>query len=125
MKRALSLTAALLLMTAVSSCGGGPFTIGEWHASSSCTADGTMEILESGNVRSLGEIQYHMSSSGMPSIWCEGLVHRWPTTGEIEGYEFSSDPGDPLEFTVGADGYQYLAGAGTVTTPEGKVVELP
>lgn len=121
--RALVGGVAVLVVTA--GCGVGSFTIDELEAATHCSGTGTWVILASGEARALGDIDVHLSSAGMPTPWCEGLVHRWPEGGEISGYEFTSDPSDPLEFTVGADGYVYRGGTGTVTTPEGKIIELP
>ncbi len=125
MSRWRTLAAGTALLMVVGACGGGPFTIEEFKADTGCTADGVMEITASGQTRAVGDIEYFMISAGLPSPWCEGLVHRMPDGVEISGYVFDSEPGDPLEFVVEADGYVYLAGSGSVTNPDGKVTNLP
>ena len=67
-----------------------------------------------------------MRKSGLPSAWCNGTIHVWKGKVTYEGYTFESSTDDPLQFAVDKDkGYRYVEGKGTVTTPEGKVVELP
>jgi hypothetical protein len=116
--------AGAVLALAVGACSSGPFTI-EWYPASGCTGDGTMIILASGSVQTVGEVQYQMSSAGMPSMWCEGLVHQFQDGAEISDWVFGSDASDPLTFEVTADGYVYVGGTGSVTDPEGSVTQLP
>ena len=120
-----SLTVGTALMVVIGACRGGPLTIEEFSADTGCTADGVMEITASGTARAVGDIRYNMISAGLPSLWCEGLVHRLLDGAEISGYLFNSDTDDPLEFEVTADGYTYLSGTGSVTDPDGKVTNLP
>ena len=120
-----SIPVLVALVVVVGACSDGPFTIEEFGADSGCTADGVMEITASGQSRAVGDIDYNMISSGLPSAWCEGLIHRLQDGAEISGYVFNSEPGSPLEFEVTADGYTYLSGTGSVTDPDGKVTTLP
>jgi hypothetical protein len=115
---------AVVLVLGIGACSTGPFTI-EWYPTSGCSAEGTMLLLEDGGVESLGDIQYSFSSAGMPSIWCEGLIHEFEDGAQISDWTFGSESGDPLRFEVTADGYVYVGGSGSVTDPEGNVTELP
>ena len=60
-------------------------------------------------------------------FFCHGAVHTWGGTGlEYAGFIFDSDVNNPLQFTVDADiGYVHIGGTGTVTMPDGEVIELP
>lgn len=119
-------TLAVALLLVVGACGGGgPYTIEELSGDTGCRGDGTMEILDDGSVRPVGDIQYEMLTDGFPSPWCLDLVHRWLGPLDVEGYTFDSSPDDPLEFTVMEAGYTHSGGSGTVTTPDGDVVTLP
>lgn len=96
-----------------------------FRADTGCSAEGTVEITADGQAVAGEDVEYFLPEGGFPTIWCEGITHRWPERTELEGYVFESNPGDPLEFTVAEDGYVYASGSGTVTTPEGEVVEFP
>jgi hypothetical protein len=115
---------AILVFVLGACSGGGPFTI-EWYSVSGCEAVGTVELLPGAQMRTVGEIEYRFSSGGSPTMWCEGLLHRWIGASEFEGYTFDSSEDAPLEFEVTAEGYVYKGGTGTVTTPEGKTITLP
>jgi Tol biopolymer transport system component len=59
-------------------------------------------------------------------LWCPGAKHTWTGTLTYEGYTFESNATDPLIFLVTTDGsYQYFAGTGKVTQPDGQVIEFP
>ena len=64
--------------------------------------------------------------NGQFTLWCYGAKHTWMGTLSYGGYTFSSNANDPLQFTVTKDkGYVYTMGKGSVTFPDGKVVNLP
>jgi hypothetical protein len=70
-----------------------------------------------------GDIQ--MSNSNW-YVWCYDAKHTWIGTLTYAGYTFASDANDPLQFTlVQGLGYVYIAGKGSVTSPDGSVVTLP
>lgn len=117
--------AMLALMLIAAACSSGPYTIEEFTADTGCTADGMMEVSASGSARAVGDIEYNMISAGLPSAWCEGMIHRLLDGAEISGYVFNSEAGDPLEFEVTRDGYAYMSGTGSVTDPDGGVTDLP
>jgi len=59
-------------------------------------------------------------------IWCYGAKHTWIGTLTYAGFTFASDASDPLQFIIDQNrGYVYLAGKGSVTSPDGAVVSLP
>lgn len=69
-----------------------------------------------------------LSTDGRPALWGHGSKHMY--IGEVkdigEGYSFKSAEDDPLQFKVDKDkGYTYVKGKGTVTTPNGRVINLP
>ena len=60
------------------------------------------------------------------TVWCYGAKHTWIGNLTYGGYTFDSDENSPLQFTLDqTDGYTYLGGKGSVTQPDGRVVELP
>ncbi len=60
------------------------------------------------------------------NIWADGVTHTWIGKCTYRGYLFDSDAGKPLVFRVDKDnGYTYVGGKGTVTTPDGKSTTLP
>ena len=64
--------------------------------------------------------------NGQIVVFCYGAKHTWIGTLTYSGYTFTSDATDPLQFTVVKDqGYVYVGGTGTVTSPDGSVVTLP
>ena len=121
---------SLVIACLISACGG-PFTIKheKFAADDACDAEGTIELrMEGGKLRSVtgSDFQVFMRKSGFPSAWCHGVRHVWKGKATYEGYTFESSPDDPLQFVVDrSKGYVYVEGKGTVTTPEGKVVDLP
>jgi hypothetical protein len=75
----------------------------------SFTLQGTIEVMNSQNL-----------------IWCYKVKHTWVGTWTYAGYTFTSDEADPLQFTIDPDkGYIHIGGAGTVTLPDGTVINLP
>jgi hypothetical protein len=63
--------------------------------------------------------------NGKFAVWCYGAKHTWISTVSYSGHTFSSDADEPLQFVVDKDkGYVHVAGKGTVTLPDGTVVEL-
>jgi len=64
--------------------------------------------------------------NGQIVVFCYGAKHTWIGTLTYSGYTFASDTTDPLQFKVVKDqGYVYVGGTGTVTSPDGSVVTLP
>ena len=60
------------------------------------------------------------------NIWADGVTHTWIGRVSYEGYVFDSDQNKPLSFLVNKDnGYTYVGGKGTVTSPDGKSTTLP
>ena len=60
------------------------------------------------------------------TIWCYGAKHTWIGNLTYGGHTFDSDENSPLQFILDQrDGYTYLSGKGSVTQPDGKIVELP
>lgn len=113
--------------------GGGSLVIDEIAADEACTAEGTLEMGPNGSSRATKGTEFQLQN-GLPSIWCEGIVHRWvkgggelpvPTDEGKATYVIDSDADDPLEFVVTEDGYTYQSGSGSVTMPDGDVVDLP
>lgn len=131
MKKIHLLVLMAILMTTLSGCGSGTYTIKdeEFKASDICDGTGTFEIVsENGSVQAkvLGDVKSHMLKSGMPGIWCHGFIHQFTGTVKVNGYTFVSDASDPLKFTVDRKkGYYYTSGKGTITDPKGKVTNLP
>ena len=73
------------------------------------------------NVSGMAEIR-----GGRFVIFCVGAKHTLIGRVTLHGYVFDSDSKDPLRFVVGSDnGYVYVAGKGTVTSPDGRVQSLP
>jgi len=59
-------------------------------------------------------------------IWCYGAKHTWIGTLTYAGYTFASDASNPLQFIIDQNrGYVYIGGKGSVTLPDGAVVNLP
>ena len=58
-------------------------------------------------------------------LWCYGAKHTWIGTLTYAGYVFESGEYEPLLFVVTSDGYKYVSGNGTVTSPDGSVTTLP
>jgi hypothetical protein len=59
------------------------------------------------------------------AIFCYGARHTWIGTLTYAGYTFTSDDINPLQFMVTEDeGYIYVQGNGSVTTPDGETVAL-
>jgi ankyrin repeat protein len=70
-----------------------------------------------------GEIEF---INMKPTIWNVGAIHVIAGTLKIGAYTFASDDTDPLEFQVSlSEGYVFVKGMGTVTTPDGTKVTLP
>lgn len=60
------------------------------------------------------------------TVWCYGAKHTWMGSLVYDGYTFISDNNNPLQFMIEKDrGYVYLKGSGSVTYPDGKVIEFP
>jgi hypothetical protein len=59
-------------------------------------------------------------------VWCYDARHTWIGTLTYADYTFASDASDPLVFVVKENqGYVYMGGKGSVTEPDGTVVNLP
>jgi Tol biopolymer transport system component len=90
---------------------------------SSCTTDATINGVDDSGFQVGGTISMR---DGAWALWCPGAKHTWTGTLSYEGYTFASDATDPLVFLVTSDGgYQYVAGTGKVTQPDGQVIEFP
>ena len=60
------------------------------------------------------------------TIWCDGARHTWQGELTYAGYIFASDASDPLQFMLDeAQGYIYVAGRGSVTSPDGTIARFP
>ncbi len=63
---------------------------------------------------------------GKLTVWCYGAKHTWQGTLTYAGYTFASDAATPMQFTLDKDkGYIYVTGKGSVTFPDGKIVQFP
>jgi hypothetical protein len=63
--------------------------------------------------------------NGQWVLWCYSAKHTWIGTLTYAGYVFESSENEPLQFIVTSDGYKYVSGNGTVTSPDGSVTTLP
>lgn len=104
-----------------------PFSIqnGEFEASYKDTCETDVEIIsvEGTSFRARGTISMRNSQF---VLWCYGAKHTWLGRLTYAGYTFSSETNTPLQFMVDKDrGYLYVAGDGTVTLPDGTIVNLP
>ena len=62
---------------------------------------------------------------GKRQIFCPGAKHKWVGTLEYGGYRIRSKTGDPLRFRLDPEqGYVFAGGQGSVTQPDGKIVNL-
>jgi hypothetical protein len=108
----------------LTSCG--PFKIDDFYISTGCKGEGTLQIQSTNdNIKTWGTVQ--LSGNDMRYMaWCDGLVHEWKGTSTLKGYTIVSDPNDPLQFVLDLDeGYYYKKGTGSITTPDGKEIQLP
>jgi len=63
--------------------------------------------------------------NGEWALFCYGAKHTWIGTLTYAGYTFTSDENNPLQFMVTeGQGYIYVKGDGSVTTPEGETIVL-
>lgn len=121
----------LIITFLANACTRAPFTIEDekFVATDVCDAEGTfrMEMLRGKlKVQALTSIKAHMIKDGIPSPWCHGVRHVWGGKATHGGYTFQSNADDPLQFVVDRKkGYYYEKGQGTVTTPDGKVIQFP
>ena len=131
MRKASVIALLAVFLSTLPGCGSEGFVITheDFQASDRCEGTGTYQISVENNsivAQAQDEIQVLMLKDGLPSIWCDGLTHQFVGTVVAFGYEFESDPTDPLEFLVDKNqGYRYVSGKGTVTDPDGKVTTLP
>jgi len=59
------------------------------------------------------------------AVFCYGAKHTWIGTLTYAGYTFASDANDPLKFIVDENkGYVYVGGKGSVTSPDGSIINL-
>jgi hypothetical protein len=58
-------------------------------------------------------------------LFCYGAKHTWTGTQTYAGYVFESSENKPLIFLVTIDGYKYISGDGTISSPDGHVTKLP
>lgn len=86
-----------------------------------CKVD--VQIQASGNsFRVSGQGEFHNGEM----VWlCYGAKHTWIGLVTYSGFSFSSDSNAPLQFKLDKKGYVYLSGTGTITFPDGTVVNLP
>jgi hypothetical protein len=63
--------------------------------------------------------------AGKEELFCVGARHEWSGTLTFAGHTIQSDAAKPLKFTVHpVKGYVYTGGAGRVTLPSGRTVDL-
>jgi len=121
----------LITFFLANACTRAPFTIEDekFVASDICDAEGKFKmVMHRGKLASqaLTGIKVHMIKDGLPSPWCHGVKHVWVGKATHGGYTFQSSADDPLQFVVDRNkGYYYEKGKGTVTTPNGKVIQFP
>ena len=92
--------------------------------------DGKVQISQNpdGSYRISGQVMTTFNPDGGVSqnIWADGVTHTWIGKVSYERYVFDSDQTKPLIFRVDKDnGYTYVGGKGTVTSPDGKSTTLP
>jgi hypothetical protein len=127
----------LSISLAVVGCGGSstaasapPFVVNDAAFAMSTTQTGCINKLRITGVSSAGlEVKTEAGSwaafdkDGNIEVFCPGALHTWVGTLTYSGYTFASDSTRPLQFTVG-NGYAYIGGKGTVTSPDGSTVTL-
>lgn len=76
------------------------------------------------NIIGTGKSVFQFCKSEM-NMFCYGAKHKWVGRSSYAGYVFDSDKKDPLQFMSTEEGYVYVKGKGTITLPDGSVVQLP
>lgn len=92
--------------------------------------DGNLQIKQNpdGSYHITGKIMTTFDADGGTSqnVWADGVTHTWIGKVRYQNFVFDSDANKPLVFRVDKDnGYTYVSGKGTVTTPDGQVTSLP
>jgi hypothetical protein len=92
--------------------------------------DGQVRISQNpdGSYHISGQVMTTFNPGGgsFQNIWADGVTHTWIGKVSYQRYVFDSDSSKPLIFRVDKDnGYTYVGGKGTVTSPEGKSTSLP
>ncbi len=92
--------------------------------------DGKVQISQepdgSFNISGKVSVTFNPSGGYDQNIWADGVTHTWIGKCTYQGYVFDSNAGSPLIFRVDKDnGYTYVGGKGTVTTPGGESTTLP
>lgn len=86
-----------------------------------CNTDAVIQNVDGSSFEVGGQLSI---VNGVMTIWCYDAKHTWTGTLQYAGYTFASDADNPLQFIIETDGYHYLQGTGTVTTPDGTQVQL-
>lgn len=88
-----------------------------------CETDATIMSVEGNSFGAGGKISMR---NGAFTLWCYGAKHTWKGRLTFADHVFDSDNESPLQFMVDKDkGYVYLGGKGSVTLPDGTVIQLP
>ena len=132
MKRCTAVMFSLLLCLTGLSCKTRSFSLKDDKLIDRSTGhdNGKVQISQNpdGSYHISGQVTVTFNPSGGydQNIWADGVTHTWIGKCKYEGYVFDSDSSKPLVFRVDKDnGYTYVGGKGTVTTPDGKSTTLP